>query len=670
MKRTFCSFLLTLSTLFFMNGLHGQTITFTGEELIGKPTDHSIAINIVPASTIEVYYQYGTSPGVYSSLTSTGTATANAPYEITIEGLAPNTRYYYRMQYRTSGGSWVVRNEHSFMTQRAPGNGFIFTVTSDAHATLNSTLQNSMQHVKNDNPDFHIDLGDTFYPASGTNSQSLVNTAYLAFRPTAYFGAIGPSTPIFLASGNHEEEEGWNLDDTPFSIGVASIQSRKAYYPTPVPDGFYTGNSDPLAAIDEVTYGDELREDYYAWEWGDALFVVIDQFQYTPALPYSPTAGEGGDDSPTGDQWSWTLGAQQYTWLKETLENSTARYKFVFSHHMLGGIPRAISANPAGYVRGGAEAAGYFEWGGKNTDGTEGFAAHRDISKFTKPIHQLFVENGVSAYFHGHDHQYVYETRDGVVYQEVPSPSMSGSGFGGIYTEGSNAVYQTIEMLGNAGHLRIAVTPTMATVDYVSSNTSSTVNYSYQIAPSTPVVTHELSLNVNPAGSGTTTPAAGTHTYAEDAEVAITATPATGFAFDHWTGDVDNTDTPATTVTMDENQEVTAVFVAAPVYNLTMAVDPPAGGSVSPATGIHQYNQGSIVTLTATAASGYIFDHWASEVDDAHATTTTVTMSGDQMVTAVFAEYVPTVVTLDGAVSAIRPAVAPRYQLPIPPVTA
>ncbi len=28
------------------------------------------------------------------------------------------------------------------------------------------------------------------------------------------------------------------------------------------------------------------------------------------------------------------------------------------------------------------------------------------------PIHQLMVENGVSAYFHGHDHQYVYETRD------------------------------------------------------------------------------------------------------------------------------------------------------------------------------------------------------------------------------------------------------------------
>ncbi len=50
--------------------------------------------------------------------------------------------------------------------------------------------------------------------------------------------------------------------------------------------------SDPLTSIDETVYGDELREDYYAWEWGDALFVVIDEFQYTMELPYSPIAGE------------------------------------------------------------------------------------------------------------------------------------------------------------------------------------------------------------------------------------------------------------------------------------------------------------------------------------------------------------------------------------------
>jgi hypothetical protein len=372
-----------------------------------------------------------------------------------------------------------VRDEHTFHTQRARGATFVFTVTSDSHAQYNSYYQQAMANIEADNPDFNLDLGDTFMVDNDTN-QSQVNNEYLAQRGSSYMGRIGPSVPIFLTPGNHEEEEGWNLDDTPFSIGVASIQARKAYFPTPTNDGFYSGNTDPLAAIDEGTYGDELREDYYAWTWGDALFIVIDEYQYTMDLPYSPAAGEGNDDPVTGDQWSWTLGLEQYNWLKGTLENSDAKYKFVFSHNMLGGITRPIVGVGAGYVRGGAEAAEYFEWGGNNADGTWGFDTHRP--GWEMPIHQLFVENDVSAYFHGHDHQYVYETRDGVVYQEMPSPSMSGSGFGGIYTEGTYSDYSTIEMLPSTGHLRLTVTPTETTVEYVRSNTTG-APYTYTIDP-------------------------------------------------------------------------------------------------------------------------------------------------------------------------------------------
>ena len=325
-------------------------------------------------------------------------------------------------------------------------------------------------------------------------SQSAVNTAYLAYRKPNYFDKISSSIPIFLASGNHEDEEGWNLDDTPFSIARASIQARKLYYPTPTNGGFYSGNTDPLAAIDAATYGDQYREDYYAWTWGDALFVVIDEFQYTMNLPYAPgAAGEGNDDQQTGDQWSWTLGQQQYDWLTQTLENSHAKYKFVFSHNMVGGIPNLnVSGVGPGYVRGGAQAAGYFEWGGKNADGTDGFASHRP--GWDKTIQQLFVENGVSAYFHGHDHQYVYEKRDGVVYQEVPSAGTMGA-FSGIYAEGDHGDYNTINQITANGHLRIAVGSDHATVDLIlSTSTSGAVNYSYDIEPSE--VSDDPSINV------------------------------------------------------------------------------------------------------------------------------------------------------------------------------
>jgi hypothetical protein len=491
MKIMFACFLLL--TAIPVPQLQAAAITFSGPELLGKPTDASITINVVPDANANIYYEYGTTSGVYANQTTPGLATASQPYEIVISGLQPDTQYYYRMQYEaiSDPGNWVIRSEHTFHTQRKPGDSFTFTITADSHAMFNTAHQNAMTNILNENPDFHLDLGDTFC-TDNTTSQNQVNTKYLAYRDPKYMGHIGHSVPIFLSSGNHENEEGWNLDDTPFSIAQGSIQSRKLYFPTPINDAFYSANTDPLAAINAAIYGDQYREDYYAWTWGDALFVVIDEYQYTMNLPYTPTAGEGTDDTKTGDQWSWTLGKQQYQWFKQTLENSHAKYKFIFSHHMLGGITRAIAGVDAGYVRGGAEAAAYFEWGGNNADGTPGFSNHRNAADFgTKPIHQLMVENGVSAYFHGHDHQYVYETRDGVVYQLVPPPATGVSAFSGVYTAGDHGTYNTIKILPSTGHLLVTVNPTQARVDYISSSsTAGTVNYSYTISPNNSTITN------------------------------------------------------------------------------------------------------------------------------------------------------------------------------------
>jgi hypothetical protein len=643
------SFILLFSMLVSLAGIPtltaraATTITFTAEELLGKPEDTSITINIVPASTIEYHYQYGLDSNANTWQTPTITATGGQPSEVTITGLTANTHYYYRMRYHLPGETdWVERTVHSFWTQRSPGSTFVFTVTSDWHAQLGTNAQNASTNIMNEAPDFEIDLGDTFYPATGTTTQTAVNNSYLAFREPQYMDRFGHSSPIFLSSGNHEEEEGWNLDDTPFSIGVGSIQARKAYFPTPQNDAFYSANIDPLAAIDEATYGDEMREDYYAWTWGDALFVVIDEFQYTMHLPYTPAAGEGSNDTKTceysGDtqcQWNWTLGATQYNWLKNTLQNSTAKYKFVFSHNMVGGIPSGtISGAEAGYVRGGAEAAGYFEWGGKNYNGTEGFTSHRSTVDFPIPIHQLFVNTGVSAYFHGHDHQYVYETRGGVVYQEVPSPTMSGLGFDGIYYEGTYTDYSTIRRLASPGHLRIQITPTLATVQYISSSsTSGTVNYTYDIEPNGPKYT--LTTAVDNPSHGSIDPAAGPHSYSEDASVNVTATANTGWVFSGWSGSgaCSGTTNPCSVV-MSEDKDITANFSAVPTHTLTTAVDPIGGGTINPAVGGHVYNEGVQVNVTAAPASGYLFDHWSGACSDSG--TCSVTMDADKTVTANF----------------------------------
>jgi phosphodiesterase/alkaline phosphatase D-like protein len=437
--------------------------------MLGCPTNESITVNVIPEQSGEISFEYGISTS-YGNQTTVVPCTVDVPVEVVIDGLSANTLYYYRMLYRPDSGSiWTAGNGHSFHTQRAPGSTFVFTIIADSHAMYNTQYHQAMQNVSADAPDFHFDLGDTFMTDNDT-SQSQVDTEYLAQRNPDYMGLIGPSVPIFSMPGNHEDEEGWNLDDTPFSIAVGSVKARKVYYPTPIPDSFYSGNSDPLTDLDPNIYGDQYREDYYAWTWGDALFVVIDPFQYTMQNPYGATAGEGSDDPATGDRWNWTLGQQQYNWFKQVIENSNAKYKFVFAHHQLGGLEN--------YVRGGAVPAHMFEWGGYNADGTTwGFDTKR--TGWEAPIHQLMVANHVSAFFHGHDHQYAYEIRDGIVYQCLPRPS-TGMDFN-YYSESNQ---YTFKVLSSPGHLRVTVSPSEAIVDYVeSSDSGGTVNYSYTILP-------------------------------------------------------------------------------------------------------------------------------------------------------------------------------------------
>jgi uncharacterized protein (TIGR03437 family) len=80
------------------------------------------------------------------------------------------------------------------------------------------------------------------------------------------------------------------------------------------------------------------------------------------------------------------------------------------------------------------------------------------------PIHQLLVRHRVSAVFHGHDHLYVKQDLDGIVYQEVPQP-----GYPRFNQANSAADYGYVNgtILGSPGHLRVTVTPERARVDLV-----------------------------------------------------------------------------------------------------------------------------------------------------------------------------------------------------------
>jgi len=148
---------------------------------------------------------------------------------------------------------------------------------------------------------------------------------------------------------------------------------------------------------------------------------------------------------------------------------------------------------------------------------------------------------------------------------------------------------------------------------------------------------YTLTMVVDPVGGGTTQPAVGAHAYDIGSVVPITATAASGYLFDHWTGDVANVNSPTTMVTIDASKTITAHFTVI-THELTIAVDPVGGGTTEPAVGTHTYDEGSVVPITATAASGYAFDYWTGDVASADSPTTTVTIDASKTITAHFVD--------------------------------
>ncbi len=429
--------------------------------LLGRPTDHSVNVNVLPSENLDIFLQYRNITNPALQKTATITAKEGVPENIVISGLAPDTAYQYQVCWRRTGESAdTCTQEYLLHTQREPGSSFVFAVQADSHLDekANGVLYN--QTLANEDaasPDFLIDLGDTSMTEKlPAKTESAIRDRYLLQR--SYFDTVCNSVPLYLVLGNHDGEAGYSGAGKDKSLAPFSLTSRKMYFPNPEPDGFYTGNTE-----NDPSLG--LKQDYFAWQWGDALFIVLDPYWYTTTKPGGSTDG-----------WAWTLGKAQYDWLEQTLGRKNATYTFVFCHHLVGGDSQG---------RGGTEFASLYEWGGKNADGSEGFSQHRP--GWPIPVHQLLVTNNVTAFFHGHDHIYAKQELDGITYQEVPQPATMGSP-----NPGAEYGYVGGILLSSPGYLRVTVAPDSARVDYIKTvvpgvsrgaGTNGIVAYSYTLAP-------------------------------------------------------------------------------------------------------------------------------------------------------------------------------------------
>ena len=463
-----CVVLLTVSTI------HLWAQTDDGENIIlGRPTSDSIVVHVLADEGTEVSVEYGESPGSYSARTSVVEASEDGTAEMIVGGLGADTAYYYRVNYRAVGDSAIRSGEERvFRTQRPRGSTFSFGVQGDSHPERRGRMYNpdlyvrTMERVADDRPDLYFMLGDDFSISNqvpdyfqGDRSrltQSFVDDIYINQR--RFLSIMANSTALFPVNGNHEEARRSLLGTPLHDVSIFAGRARSRYFPVPTPDEFYSGNPEPVEGIG-------LLGDYFAFEWGDALFVSLDPYWHSTRV----TEGIGGMGSgmgahppwdeivdewnaltrPNGNLWDATIGDAQYRWFKTTLEESDAEHKFVFTHHVLG------------TGRGGVERATRYEWGGYTDEGDWEFDEQRP--NWELPIHQLMVENGVTIFFQAHDHLFARQELDGIVYQSVPNPADD------LYNVYNRQAYRSGDVLPNSGYLNVTVSPESVEVDYIRS---------------------------------------------------------------------------------------------------------------------------------------------------------------------------------------------------------
>gem|GEM_PF-2301655 len=195
--------------------------------------------------------------------------------------------------------------------------------------------------------------------------------------------------------------------------------------------------------------------------------------------------------------------------------------------------------------------------------------------------------------------------------------------------------YEFLNWIGDTSGTLSAITVTM------DGNKSVTANF--QVIP-LPMIRYILTMIS--AEGGDTDPAAGDHSFEEGSLVTITAIPTEGYIFEGWTGDVENPGMATTTVTMDEDKEITAKFseIGSPVifHTLTIEINGDEGCETNPESGSYQYEAGTVVVITANAADGWEFLEWTGTdelaIDESNLSTATITMDGDYTITANFEE--------------------------------
>ena len=355
-----------------------------------------------------------------------------------VRGLRAGSRYQYQIT-ETTGDQTTTLYSGGAVTERLPGDPFTFSLITDSHISpiefeagsteangyVENTLQTIAAEAAAESPDFVINLGDMLdFHQFGFNQPPsdgwFTRVGYLNYR--RLLGDLSGEAAHFAVIGNWDGENGcFTAEEI-----ARSRDARLVYMPGPSPDTYPEGGSG--------------AEDYYAFTWGDALFVVLNVMSYTTTWHLLSSDPGLPDD--------WTLGDAQLTWLTQTLRDSTSRWKFLFIHHTVGGA--AGNAANAAYGRGGGQAA---------------YVGEQAI------VQDLMESFGVQIFFYGHDHVFTDMVVGGVHYT---LPGSAGAPWKFTQAETGYEQYWS-----DSGHARVRVTPETVDVQFIAEG--GTLLYEYAL---------------------------------------------------------------------------------------------------------------------------------------------------------------------------------------------
>jgi uncharacterized repeat protein (TIGR02543 family) len=154
------------------------------------------------------------------------------------------------------------------------------------------------------------------------------------------------------------------------------------------------------------------------------------------------------------------------------------------------------------------------------------------------------------------------------------------------------------------------------------------------------VTLREFTLSVTLDGSGSVVKSPNQSTYAYGTVVQLTASASTGWAFSSWTGNVSGSSNPVS-ITMTGNKSVIAHFTQNQ-YTLTVTIN--GSGTVTKNPNSATYTYGTVVTLTANASVGWVFQSWTGDLSGSQ-NPKTITMTGNKAVAAHFSDNAAPVIT-------------------------